>query len=573
MEKQKTRKMGIVMKILFSVAAIILLICCVMGFNAYNLIHSGMVEMGVEEANMAANAAAMVANGDSLQNVTDGRSWNYQVIKNNLTKVRKACGVEYLYTLYTDGVNVYYGIDTDDTETHAEFGELFEVSYDELAGVFAGESYVQDYIDETEDGALISAYVPIFNSENEVVAIIGCDYNASNVVARLTELITKVIVMAVICLVVGVFLLNLVVRGIYRSLNRVNTKIYDLVHNEGDLTQKLDINSGDELELIAVNVNHLLEHIREIMISIDNNSKMLRKSSHSIVDNVGKAEVSVTDVSATMEEMSAAMQETTASINQINESVLQVNNAVDEIYREANAGKSSSDEVLKSAIDVHDNAISQQSEAKIKAKNMADSVNEKIKRSRTVEEIRILTDEIINITSQTNLLALNASIEAARAGEAGKGFAVVADEIGKLASNSAAAATQISKVSAEVINAVDELAKEAENMLVFMDEVAMLGYEELLETSDDYHRNVTIMNEMMVKFAKSSQALKANMSSIAEAMAAVNIAVDESAQGIVSVTEVSIDLTSNMSKIDGEANSNMNVAEQLNSEVDKFKLY
>ena len=31
----------------------------------------------------------------------------------------------------------------------------------------------------------------------------------------------------------------------------MDDKIYEIVHNEGDLTQKLDIHSGDEMELIA----------------------------------------------------------------------------------------------------------------------------------------------------------------------------------------------------------------------------------------------------------------------------------------------------------------------------------
>jgi methyl-accepting chemotaxis protein len=42
--------------------------------------------------------------------------------------------------------------------------------------------------------------------------------------------------------------------------------------------------------------------------------------------------------------------------------------------------------------------------------------------AKVVENIGVLSDSIMNITSQTNLLALNAAIEAARAGEAGRGF-------------------------------------------------------------------------------------------------------------------------------------------------------
>lgn len=85
-----------------------------------------------------------------------------------------------------------------------------------------------------------------------------------------------------------------------------------------------------------------------------------------------------------------------------------------------------------------------------KTKDIAEVLEQRIQESQAVEEISVLTNNIINITDQTNLLALNASIEAARAGEAGKGFAVVASEIGQLASDSAAAAEQIRKVSAAV---------------------------------------------------------------------------------------------------------------------------
>ena len=42
--------------------------------------------------------------------------------------------------------------------------------------------------------------------------------------------------------------------------------------------------------------------------------------------------------------------------------------------------------------------------------------------SRTVEEINVLADAILQIISQTNLLALNAAIEASRAGGGRQGL-------------------------------------------------------------------------------------------------------------------------------------------------------
>lgn len=203
---------------------------------------------------------------------------------------------------------------------------------------------------------------------------------------------------------------------------------------------------------------------------------------------------------------------------------------------------------------------------------MAAVVNEKIAKSKAVEKISELTENIINITDQTNLLALNASIEAARAGEAGRGFAVVADEIGKLASNSAEAATEIRKVSEDVIAAVNELAKEAEQMLIFMNETAMAGYEKLLETSGSYQSDVNSLNQMMQEFSSESGLLKANMDSIRAAVEAVNIAVEESAKGVTNVTKMSVNLTASVGDIGNEANTNIDIANCLDTEVNKFKL-
>ena len=553
---------------------IIVVLCAVMGLNSYLHIKDGLVAMGVEEAQMAAVISTKVIDAGQLAAISEDKvgSGEYNALFDSMNGVKEDCGIKYLYTLYTDGDKVYYGIDADNTESRNDFGAVFEVPYQELKSVFEGEMYVQDYIDSTKDGDLISAYVPIADSNGNIISIIGCDYDAAGVVDRLGMALQRVVQISLICLVIALAILNFMVGRVINKLHIVDSKIYDLVHNEGDLTQVLDVHTGDEMELIAENVNGLLGHIREIMLNISENSEQLRESAHTVSSELSGARTEVAGVSSVMEEMSAAMEESSAALEQVNESVRQIFELIEGIYERAESGRVSSDRIMKDASEVYSRAVEEKQSAAVQVSNMAVSVQQKIEKSKDVEEVRELTKNIISITEETNLLALNASIEAARAGEAGKGFAVVADEIGKLAANSASSATEIQRVTAEVIQTVDDLAAEAAEMIAFMNETAMGGYEKLLETSGSYQENVGSMNGMMQHFAAESEKLKTNMNEIKEALANVKTAVGESTLGVVNVAETAVRLTGNVSDIEKEADANLDIVGRLNSEVGKFKL-
>ena len=572
--KRKTRKLSIRTKLLLPVAIMFLASCIAMGIPWYQNVELNMVRMGVEQARIAASMAALEIDDDKLSNLSPGceDTQIYQDLLSALRYIQKEYDLAYLYFLYTDGSNVYYGVDADASEDQAKYGDLFSSSYAEMSGVFNGESYVQEYVDFSADIPVISVYEPVLTNDGRVIGVIGSDYDATKVVERMDRNLRQIVLTGVFGIIVSCLIVGSIIGKITKNLRIVDQKIFDLVHNEGDLTQSLQINTGDEMELIAENVNTLLAHIREIMLNISGNATDLNNSSREMEQNVSTAEVNVTDVSATMEEMSAAMEETSASIHQVNESIDDVYVAVENISASAYEGKESSKEIMEKADAIYQNATAEQEKARDLAKDMADVVNDKIEKSKAVEEISILTENIISITEQTNLLALNASIEAARAGDAGKGFAVVADEIGKLANNSAEAAAEIQRVSSVVVDSVGDLAKKAEEMLVFLDETAMKGYEKLLETSGSYYNDVDSMSRMMQTFADESGQVKSRIDEIKQAVHGVNNAVEDSAKGITSVTEMSVNLKSSISDIEGKAVDNRSIAEQLNIEVAKFKL-
>lgn len=479
--------------------------------------------------------------------------------------------IAFLYTIYADGDGLYYGLDS--SENGEAIGtEIDFVTIDELKPVFAGEAIAQPYIDQSEDGDLITAYAPIQNSAGKIIAVVGCDYNASNIVIETNKLQMRAVMVTGFGILIGLAILFTIIHVIIRNLRIVNDKLYDLVHNEGDLTQRVDIHTGDETELMANNINDLLEYMRGIMKNIRHNSHILRDASSNISGNLDLAQVNASEVSSTMESISAAMEETSASLNEINGDIGNIYNAITDISNRAQSGRKFTENFREHAVSTEQKAVEDKESAAVRVNEIGETVRTQIERSKDVEQINILTDNIISITEQTNLLSLNASIEAARAGEAGKGFAVVANEISKLAQNSASAATEIQKVSASVIETVEELAKSAENMIEFMRTTAMTGYEELVNTCTDNQQSAEELVAIMQEFASISEEVQQNIDNIKSATDAVNIAVEESAQGVTNVASRSSDMVISMEQIGSEAGSSSEISVTLSDEVHKFKL-
>lgn len=569
----RAKRLGIKTKIIVPTTIVVICVCACMALIFKSQMETDMIATGGQVAEYIANRAAAAANGELVMRIPENgkNSAPYNAVENAIAPMKEGAPVTNLYILYLDGDNVRYAVDLRE-ENPMTVGTIYMESRNEISAVFEGETVYGGEIVETDEGAIITVYVPIYNRTGEVVGALGCDYNANNVAEAVSKTMEIVAGVGVGCVILALVFFRIIVGRITKSLWNVDRCIYDIVNSNGDLTRFIQVNTGDEVETIAGHVNELLAYIRNIMLNISDNSKKLNISSEDVAARFKSTQENVLEVSATMEEMAATMLETSASIGRIKESVNDVYGFIAQMDSQAKEGGGFSDEIRASAQVIQENAVAEQSVVREQLQMISGRVGEKIEKSKAVEKIGQLTADIISITDQTNLLSLNASIEAARAGEAGKGFAVVASEIGKLAADSASAAEQVKSVSTDVMKAVNELAEETTKMMEFMEETAMRGYSELVQTSEEYNTDAARLNDIMKMFNNQSGQLHNRMDNICKVMESMNKSVEESAGGINRIAEMSANITENIADIGGHAESNKDISDRLDAEVNKFQL-
>ena len=164
-----------------------------------------------------------------------------------------------------------------------------------------------------------------------------------------------------------------------------------------------------------------------------------------------------------------------------------------------------------------------------------ESLSKALENAKVVEQIGVMAESIMSITSQTNLLSLNASIEAARAGEAGKGFAVVANEIRNLAEQSSRTVAHIQEVTDRVQNAVANLAADAERLLEFVGSDITESFDVFEQMADNYSEDANYVDGLVTDFSATSQQLLASVSGVTSSISEVSRAASD---GAVSTNDI-----------------------------------
>ncbi|MHA6534439.1 methyl-accepting chemotaxis protein [Paenibacillus sp. BAC0078] len=387
---------------------------------------------------------------------------------------------------------------------------------DELLGKLRS-STLSDQADALKQ--IINSLISINIKEADQARINGADLYSSSRTITLSVIIIAVL----LCIVLGIVISRVISRPLARVVQTL-VKVTD-----GDLRTQVDIDTKDEIGMLASKVNEMVLNLRNTVGAILSHSQSLAASAQ--------------EISASTQEVASGSASTANDASTISELFKELSSAIHSVAQNTEQASSISDETVQIAEDGN-NIIRESMES---MQSVSDQMSRLEEDSQKVGDI---IDVIEDIADQTNLLALNAAIEAARAGEQGRGFAVVADEVRKLAERSGEATKQITGIIKGMqvntrysVNSVQESAELSQ------------------KTGTAFHKIVSMVNNAGQKISEIAAASEEQAAQSTNVLAAV--------ENISATTEQS---AASSEETASSAQSLANLAEELQNTVATFRL-
>ncbi|MEZ8861027.1 methyl-accepting chemotaxis protein [Vibrio sp. 10N.247.311.51] len=320
--------------------------------------------------------------------------------------------------------------------------------------IFGGEVTTQ----WSENGEWLLAFAPVV-AANQTWGVlfeipresVVADANKldSIISTKLSEGIKTEVIAGSVFILFGLAIIAFASLSIVKPIRQVVERLNDIASGEGDLTQRLEVKSQDEIGQLSKGFNLFLDKLQ-----------------HTIKEVIHTTE----QVASTTSQAKASASSTRESSESQFKEVDLVATAAEEMTQTAGLVVQNAEVAVDAACEANRSAQQGQQVIELSAGEMRKLVERMSSAVPIVEElaknngnITEILSVIEGISEQTNLLALNAAIEAARAGEQGRGFAVVADEVRNLASRTQSSVGEIRAVidkvhagTQDVVEAIQE---------------------------------------------------------------------------------------------------------------------
>ncbi|MGD8233674.1 methyl-accepting chemotaxis protein [Vibrio sp. TRT 1302] len=361
--------------------------------------------------------------------------------------------------------------------------------------------------------------------------------------AALTELLQSLIITAVVITLIVIALVSWLVSYLFNDLVRVSKALEEIASGEGDLTQRLEPRSDDEVGQLANNFNIFVGNMHAMVSKLSVVSASLSEQSK--------------QTAMQAEERSARIRLQQDEINMVATAINEMAAATQEIAGNADHTAQNSSEAVTACIHGGEQVVQTQGSIQ----NLATEVSVATEVIQELEQhghsISTILSTIQDIAEQTNLLALNAAIEAARAGEQGRGFAVVADEVRVLSQRTHASTKEIQQMIETLQNTTGKA-------------VGIMGdSRQLADTSvSDADSAAVSLTQIQTAVERISD-MATQIASAAEEQASVT---SEITRNTVGIRDVSNELADEAHDAASQAAQLSELSNELEQEIQRFKL-
>ncbi len=355
-------------------------------------------------------------------------------------------------------------------------------------------------------------------------------------------MIMQILIMAFIDIVI-IFALMIILRfAVGKPMQEFEAKIERIAEGDGDLTQRVNVVSNDEIGVVADFINRFIGKIHAIVDDAKQSSARNRRSTTALLELLR----SVSDGISRQNNIVNRTVENNRAVKENIQTTIVLSKSSEEEMAEANR------ELMTAVKDLNDLVASLQEDAEdeLELSSKLQTLVSDVQQTKQILEV------ISDIADQTNLLALNAAIEAARAGEHGRGFAVVADEVRKLAERTQKSLSEISATVNVIVQSISDISTEMSGNSG--------NVETILKNSSTVQAKIEFSSQKMQQTALLS-------SNIVEKNNVVSRSVDAVSDDIHTMSTISKENEASLEKIRHLTDELMDAAKGLDQKLEKFK--